>query len=120
MMKLIFPAPASISINAISVIFLIALAILGLSEKSGKKHLQYSKFWNIANSQKSSASTQKIRLQSRTGMLILYVPAFLAALTCLGIFPSGDLKVVLLSSALALHFFKRVLELSIIFSHTCL
>lgn len=107
-MKLIFPAPHSILTNSISVIFGVSLAILGLSEKTGKKHLQYSKFWNIATtSQISPGSTQKIKLHCRTGMLFLYVPAFLAALTALVLFPREDLRVLLLSSALALDFFKR-------------
>ncbi|PQQ04613.1 very-long-chain enoyl-CoA reductase-like [Prunus yedoensis var. nudiflora] len=60
-----------------SVISFTSAANLGLSELRGK-HLHYSKFWNSGS--KTSAA-KKIKLSSRTGMLIAYNPAFLASVT---------------------------------------
>ncbi|KAH7536860.1 hypothetical protein FEM48_Zijuj03G0031000 [Ziziphus jujuba var. spinosa] len=105
-----FPTPPSFVINGISTIFLILLAILGFLEKTGKMHLQYSKFWNTTT--RKSAVTQKIKLPSTIGMLFLYVPAFLAAFISLVIFPLEGIRILLLCSALALHFFKRIFEIS--------
>ena len=114
LLKLIFPAPPSLLINAFSVVWLISSANLGLPEKRGKEHWQYSKFWN-SNSQIWASTRKKTRLPSRTGMLFLYVPAFLAPLMSLVPFPHEDIRVLLLSSALAIHFFKRVFEVFIFF-----
>ncbi|KAF3449684.1 hypothetical protein FNV43_RR10415 [Rhamnella rubrinervis] len=64
----------------------------------------------------TTASTQTTtKLPSRTGMLLLYVPVFLAPLMSLVLFPHEDIRVLLLSSALAIHFFKRVFE--VLFVH---
>ena len=75
-LSFIFPPPPSLFINAMSVVSLTSLAYVGFSETRGK-HLNYSKFWNANSLQ----SITKIKLSSRTGMLFLYTPAFLAALT---------------------------------------
>ena len=104
-LSFIFPPPPSLFIKAMSVVSLTSLAYTGLSEARGK-HLNYSKFWN-ANSHQSIT---KIKLSSRTGMLFLYTPAFLAALTSFVLFPHHDFRTLLLKSALALHFFKRIFE----------
>ncbi|KAF3434378.1 hypothetical protein FNV43_RR25481 [Rhamnella rubrinervis] len=114
LLKLVFPAPPSLLINAFSVVCLLSSPNLGLSEKRGKQHLQYSKFWNSI-SQKSASTQTTTELPSRTGMLILYVPAFLAPLMSLVLFPHEDIRVILLSSALAIHFFKRAFE--VLFVH---
>ncbi|KAI3863761.1 hypothetical protein MKW98_031353 [Papaver atlanticum] len=92
-----------------SVISLIALANLGFSELRGK-HLHYSKFWNVGSDSKA------VKLSSRTGMLILYTPAFLAGAVSLWLcFDTHDLRFLLVSSALAFHFFKRDIE--VLFVH---
>ncbi|KAI3979884.1 hypothetical protein MKX01_042538 [Papaver californicum] len=94
-----------------SVISLIALANFGFSEFKGK-HLNYSKFWNAGNNSK----TVKVVLSSRTGMLILYAPACIASAISFWLcFNSHYLRFLLVSSALAFHFFKRVIE--VLFVH---
>ncbi|XP_048327017.2 uncharacterized protein LOC132799092 isoform X2 [Ziziphus jujuba] len=108
----IFPPPPSVFIKAMSVISLTSIAILGFSEMRGK-HLNYSKFWN-SNSQ-NSTSKRQIKLSGRAGMLLLYTPAFLAAFISLLLLPHHHIRFVLLNSALALHFFKRIFE--VLFVH---
>ena len=118
-LSFIFPPPPSLFIKAMSVVSLTSLAYIGFSETRGK-HLNYSKFWNANSLQ----SITKIKLSSRTGMLFLYTPAFLAALTSFVLFPHHDFRTLLLKSALALHFFKRIFEvqshpsLSLLHTHT--
>ena len=104
-LSFIFPPPPSLFIKAMSVVSLTSLANAGFSETRGK-HMNYSKFWNANSLQ----SITKIKLSSRTGMLFLYTPAFLAALTSFVLFPHHDFRTLLLKSALALHFFKRIFE----------
>ncbi|RZC53241.1 hypothetical protein C5167_012102 [Papaver somniferum] len=95
--------------STMSVITLIALANLGFSELRGK-HLHYSKFWNVGSDSKA------VKLSSRTGMLILYTPAFVAGAVSLWLcFDTHDLRFLLVSSALAFHFFKRDIE--VLFVH---
>ncbi|KAK7850307.1 hypothetical protein CFP56_001155, partial [Quercus suber] len=62
---------------------LTSLAYLRFSEVTGQ-HLNYSKFWNVDS---SKFAIKQIKLSSRTGMLILYTPAFLAAFTSFVLFP---------------------------------
>ncbi|XP_015876334.3 uncharacterized protein LOC107413003 [Ziziphus jujuba] len=112
-LKLIFPPPPSVFINAISVVSLISSAILGLSESIGKQNLQYSKFCQVSS--QNSSSIKKIKLPSRLGMLFLYLPAFIAALISWLLFPHEIIRTLLLSSTLTLHFFKRVFE--VLFVH---
>uniref|UniRef100_A0A2N9EHN2 Uncharacterized protein n=1 Tax=Fagus sylvatica TaxID=28930 RepID=A0A2N9EHN2_FAGSY len=107
----IFPPPPSLFITAMSVVSLTSLVYTGFSEVRGN-HLKYSKFWNV-NSPKSGR--KQIKLSSTTGMLILYTPAFLAALTSFLLFPPQDFRSLLLHSALAIHFFKRIFE--VLFVH---
>lgn len=115
--KLVFAPAPSVFIHAFSVVSVISSAILGLSEKTGKKHLEYSKFWNATNSPKSASTQKKTQLPSRRGMLFLYVPALLVSVLSLMLFSREDIRVVLLASALAIHFFKRVFEVYMFFSY---
>lgn len=104
----VYPPPPSILLNCMSVVGLAALAKIGWSEVTGN-HLKYSKF------AASSPQPQKQRfgsISSRNGMLWLYTPAFLAASASFFVLPSDDLRFLLLKSALALHFFKRVVEVN--------
>ncbi|KAK3003522.1 hypothetical protein RJ639_018197 [Escallonia herrerae] len=87
----LFEEPPSIIITAMSVVTFMFLSYLGISEITGN-HLQYSKFWNVGP-QKVSAKRQ-IKLSSRTGMLILYTPAFLAGLASFAIYPDGGFRYV--------------------------
>lgn len=104
MLTFIFPQP--LFITAMSVISFTSLASLGLSELRGK-HLLYSKFWNSGS--KTSAA-KKIKLSSRTGMLIAYIPAFLAGVASFVLYPQENIRILLLCSAQTIHFFKRIFE----------
>ncbi|KAF8395500.1 hypothetical protein HHK36_019446 [Tetracentron sinense] len=111
LLKFVFPPPSSLFITAMSVIGVASLAGTGYSETRGK-HLQYSKFWNV-NSQKTTRN--EIKLSSRTGMLMFYTPAFLAGVAAFALFPDEGFRFFLVSSALTIHYFKRVFE--VLFVH---
>ncbi|CAK9172420.1 unnamed protein product [Ilex paraguariensis] len=112
LLRLIYPPPPSLLITAMSVVSFASLANAGFMEIKGK-HMQYSKFWNIGSGKTSSSSeaAQKIKLSSRTGMLVVYTPAFLAGAASFGLFPNEGLRFLLLSSALTIHFGKRIFEI---------
>ncbi|KAJ9545951.1 hypothetical protein OSB04_025658 [Centaurea solstitialis] len=98
----------SIWITVTTVVALISTAYLGFAEMIGN-HLQYSKF---TSSDSGGKKAQGVKVSSRTGMLIFYTPAFLAGVASFFVFPAagGDLRFVLLKSAVTFHFFKRDLE----------
>ncbi|KAL5568705.1 hypothetical protein UlMin_025280 [Ulmus minor] len=114
LLKFVFPLPPSLFINSLSLINLPISVSNGLSEVRGK-NLKYSKFWE--NSTKSSKKEQKW-FSSRKGMLICYTPAFLASLGMFFIFPHGDVGMLLVSLALAFHFFKRLFEVLFIHNYS--
>lgn len=103
--------PPSFLITAMSVVALVILTLMAISEVMGK-HLKYSKFWNVNSSGKSA-----IKLSSRTGMLMLYTPAFLGGLASFWIFPHQSFRLLLLTSALTFHFFKRDFEVTFTNNH---
>lgn len=98
----------SIWVALATVMTLISTVYLGIAEIIGN-HLEYSKFAN-SSSVKKPSNKQGIKLSSRTGMLILYTPAFLAGLVSFFVFPGGDLRFMLLKFAVTFHFFKRDFE----------
>lgn len=100
----IYPPPPSLFTTAMSVVSVATMANGGLSEARGF-HQQYSKF----------ALTPNKKVPSRTGMLLLYSPPFLAGVASFLIFPEGGLRFLVLRSAICLHFFKRILE--VLFVH---
>ena len=102
-----FLYPPSLFVSAMSVISLISLARIGYDEVKGK-HLQYSKFWNVNTSHKKKQHL----LSSKSGMLLLYTPAFLAGAASFYLFPHESLRTTFLQSALTIHFFKRVFEVT--------
>ncbi|KAE8037921.1 hypothetical protein FH972_010471 [Carpinus fangiana] len=110
-LRFIFPPPPSLFITGMSVISLTSLAVTGFSEVKGK-HLQYSKFWNV---NPPNNGRKQIKVSSKTGMLILYTPAFLAGLASFVLFQHQDVRFLLVDAALTLHFFKRVFE--VLFVH---
>lgn len=113
MQKIIFPAPASGLMTAISAASFIGITASGISEVRGK-HLQYSKFWK-AGSQNRSPLIKQIKLPSRAGMLLLYAPAFLAGAASFFLFPDEGLRFLLVQLAVSIHFFKRIFE--VLFIH---
>ncbi|KAK4284001.1 hypothetical protein QN277_000894 [Acacia crassicarpa] len=110
LLNFLFPPPPSLFVSAMSAISLVSLARAGFEEIKGK-HLQYSKFQNVNPSTKK----EKIQLSSKSGMLLLYTPAFLAGAASFYVFPHEGLRTTFVQSALTLHFFKRVLE--VLFVH---
>ncbi|ESR59056.1 S5A REDUCTASE domain-containing protein [Citrus sinensis] len=106
------PLPPSLFIKTMCVVNVVTMANLGYSEIKGK-HLKYSKFWNF-NSDKSS-NNKEIKLSAKTGMLFLYTPSFLAGLASFWLFPHEGFRFMLLTSALTVHFFKRIVE--VLFIH---
>lgn len=106
MLSFVYPPPPSVFMTVMAVISTAGVANAGLSEIWGA-HLKYSKFWNVTSPKREA------QVSSQTGMLVLYVPAFLTGAASFWVFPAGDdggLRFLLLRSALTLHFLKRVLE----------
>lgn len=101
-LNFIYPPPPSLFTTAMSAMSAASLANAGLSEARGV-HLQYSKFTLTPNK----------KVPSRTGMLVLYSPAFLAGLASFFFFPDEGLRFLILRSAVSLHFFKRILEVKL-------
>ncbi|XP_003557569.2 3-oxo-5-alpha-steroid 4-dehydrogenase 1 [Brachypodium distachyon] len=116
---LLYPAPASAFVTAMSVLSSASLASAGLSELRGQ-HMAYSKFWHVVASgstQKNPGGGGERLLSSRDGMLVAYAPALVAAAASFalpGALEEG-LRAQLLAGALAVHFLKRVLE--VLFVH---
>lgn len=102
----VYQEPSSIYLTAMSVMILLITACLAVLEFVGK-HLQYSKFWNVG-----SKKSHQILLSSKTGMLLLYTPAFLAGLASFWIFPDGGTRFMMVKFAVTFHFLKRDLEVS--------
>ncbi|CBI20086.3 unnamed protein product, partial [Vitis vinifera] len=90
-----------------SVVSFASMANAGLSELKGK-HMEYSKFWELK-------SGRKYKVDSRTGMIVCYTPAFLAGVASFALFPDESFRFLLLTSALSIHFFKRIFE--VLFVH---
>ncbi|XP_076959317.1 uncharacterized protein LOC143635312 [Bidens hawaiensis] len=112
---LLFPPPSSLFVNTMSIISSLSLANAGYKETKGK-HMQYSKFVNInVTTSKKPAKDQEVKLAGRDGMLLFYAPAFLIGLVSFVAFHDGDLRLVMVISALTVHFFKRVIE--VLFVH---
>lgn len=107
--SLVYQEPSSIYLTAVTVMTILFLSFLVISEITGN-NLKYSKFWNTNS---SAAKSQPFKLSSRTGMLILYTPAALVSLASFVIFPDGGIRFLMLKSAVSIHFSKRVLEVII-------
>lgn len=101
-LRFVFPPPPSLLVTAMSVVSFASMANAGLSELKGK-HMEYSKFWELK-------SGRKYKVDSRTGMIVCYTPAFLAGVASFALFPGESFRFLLLTSALSIHFFKRIFE----------
>ncbi|GFQ06437.1 very-long-chain enoyl-coa reductase [Phtheirospermum japonicum] len=118
--KVIYPPPASVVVNALSVISFLTLSNAGWMEIKGK-HMQYSKLGNNKKKKEKDekAINNKVVVPSKVGMFVLYAPAFVAGLSSFALYPAPhfvqDFRFTLLCSAVTLHFFKRVFE--VLFVH---
>ncbi|KAL6953611.1 dihydrouracil dehydrogenase (NAD(+)), partial [Sarracenia purpurea var. burkii] len=72
------------------------------------KHLHYSKFWTVNNN--PGSKFKQVKLSSRTGMIVIYVPTFLAGVASFALFPNDGLRLQLLRLAIIVHLLKRTLE----------
>ncbi|RZC77840.1 hypothetical protein C5167_002048 [Papaver somniferum] len=111
--KLLFPLPSSVFMACS--ITLVSSFIAGISESKGN-NLPYSKFGNTNSGQKSKK--ESVFLSGRIGMLIVYTPALLASAISFWVYPNHDFRFLLVNSALALHFFKRDLEVSFVHKYS--
>ncbi|KAJ8756318.1 hypothetical protein K2173_025130 [Erythroxylum novogranatense] len=112
---ILFAPPPSIYVTVMTVVSAVSLANAGWSEVRGK-HLQYSKFWNSNKKQLLNC-----QLSSRTGMLLIYSPAFLvgaASFWLLHAAESGSLRFMLVKSVLTIHFLKRILEVLLVHKYS--
>ncbi|WOG88063.1 hypothetical protein DCAR_0207296 [Daucus carota subsp. sativus] len=109
LLRFIYPPPASWFINSMSVITGAILLNGGLMEVKGKS-MQYSKFFNTNKKNVEASGTKITELSGRNGMLVAYAPAFVASVISLAFMRDGGLRFTLLTSALTVHFFKRLFE----------
>lgn len=126
LLKFLYPASPNLAIEVLAVAGFLSLSSGGWNEIKGK-HMQYSKLRDKNNlsqqllqkndkdeeakKMKMKMIKRKAEVPSQVGMLVLYTPAFLAGLSSFFIVPyGGDFRFNVLRSAVALHFFKRVLE----------
>ncbi|XAR53556.1 3-oxo-5-alpha-steroid 4-dehydrogenase (NADP(+)) [Bertholletia excelsa] len=113
----IYPPPPSLWVSAMSVIGAVSMANAGIMEIRGK-HMQYSKFWRTGRA--ISNNDEQMMVESKTGMLLGYTPAFLASAASLAFgFHAHEIisfnKIMLLNLVLTIHFFKRIFE--VLFVH---
>lgn len=127
----LFPHADTIALSGMEFFFAVAGPLQAYSEVSGK-NIKYAKF-------ASGGDGKKAMVSSKTGMFFLYFPAALCAgvfLTCRGgLLPlsaileslgasgvasfldqavdASDVRLLLVSAALCLHFCKRILEVGI-------
>ncbi|GFQ06438.1 very-long-chain enoyl-coa reductase [Phtheirospermum japonicum] len=108
----LYQEPSSIYRNAFYGMTGLVLLCLWISETLGKP-LQYSKFWKSSSS--ASQKSKQTYLPSKIGMLIFYTPALLVGISSFLLYPNGDIRFLLLKSAITIHFLKRDLE--VLFLH---
>ncbi|WCJ19168.1 3-oxo-5-alpha-steroid 4-dehydrogenase family protein [Euphorbia peplus] len=119
MTKYLFPVSSNWFVSAMSVVSLVSLANAGFSEMRGN-NMKYSKFVNIQTKEKEKREKKKKKkISGRNGMLIAYTPAFAAAVASFAVLPADEgVRFLLVKSALALHFFKRLLEVTFIHKYS--
>lgn len=108
MANILFSPPSDWVVSGMTILSFVSIAKLGYSEIRGT-NLKYSKFFNSIEKMKKN-----IEISGRNGMLIAYLPAFLAGVASFFLLPDEGLRVLLVKSALSLHFFKRLLEVILI------
>lgn len=110
----LFPPLESTFVAALSALSVVSGAAMGISELRGE-NMAYSKFSHLVA---AASSREKERgagalLPSRAGMLVAYAPALVAVAVSFAV-PGAvnGRRARLLTATLALHFLKRVLEVS--------
>ncbi|KAL1828096.1 hypothetical protein DCAR_0207298 [Daucus carota subsp. sativus] len=109
LMRFIYPPPESVFLRAMSIVG-VSFVIAGLMEICGKSTIQYSKIFNTSKKNVEASKSKMIEFSGRIGMFLAYFPAFVAAVAALALMQNQGLRFTLLTSAVALHFFKRVFE----------
>ncbi|KAL1828095.1 hypothetical protein DCAR_0207297 [Daucus carota subsp. sativus] len=112
LLRFIYPPPESVFLTAMSMVSIVSLVIAGLMEISGSSMMHYSKIFNTS---KKNVKSKMIEFSGRNGMLLAYFPAFVAAVAALALMQNQGLRFTLLTSAVAVHFFKRLFE--VLFIH---
>nr|XP_043631131.1 very-long-chain enoyl-CoA reductase-like isoform X2 [Erigeron canadensis] len=113
-LRVVFPPPPSLLVNAVSIVTLLCLIAGGYMEIGGKSK-QYAKFFDPNTNKISKVEENRKLLRSRHGMLIFYTPSFIVGLVAFAIFPYQNLRFLILLYVLNIHFFKRILE--VVFIH---
>lgn len=72
--------------------------------------MHYSKMFNTSNKNVGASKRKMIEFSGRNGMLLAYFPAFVAGATSLALMQDEGLRFTLVTSAIAVHFFKRLFE----------
>lgn len=114
LLRFIYP-PASLFMTAMSIISSASLVITGLMEIAGMSMFHYSKMFNTRNKNVEASKSKMIEFSGRNGMLLAYFPAFVAAATSLALMQDEGRRFTLVTSAIAVHFFKRLFE--VLFIH---
>nr|XP_043631130.1 very-long-chain enoyl-CoA reductase-like isoform X1 [Erigeron canadensis] len=75
-LRVVFPPPPSLLVNAVSIVTLLCLIAGGYMEIGGKSK-QYAKFFDPNTNKISKVEENRKLLRSRHGMLIFYTPSFI-------------------------------------------
>ncbi|XP_047329821.1 steroid 5-alpha-reductase DET2-like [Impatiens glandulifera] len=116
-MQILYPPPDSALITAMSVMGIAAFTNVAISEIKGK-NMKYSKFCSTdEDDDEKHKKKRKLVIPSKRGMLLCYAPAFVAAAgaASLTIFSGDGLRFFIVTSALTIHYLKRLLE--VLFIH---
>ncbi|WOL19618.1 3-oxo-5-alpha-steroid 4-dehydrogenase 2 isoform X1 [Canna indica] len=107
---LLFPAPPSLFLTAMTVVSFVSLVQNGVGEVRGQ-NCGYSKFFFSSGGKEAAGK----RVSSRVGMLLFYTPALVAAVAAAYFLADASDRCRLLSLIFSLHFFKRDFE--VLFIH---
>ncbi|KAK1382418.1 putative 3-oxo-5-alpha-steroid 4-dehydrogenase [Heracleum sosnowskyi] len=115
LLRFVYPPPASLFLTAMSIMSCASLVIAGLMEITGKSMIHYSKMFNTSNTKVEGSKRKMIEFSGRNGMLLAYFPAFVAGVASLTFMQDEGRRFTLVTSAIAVHFFKRLFE--VLFIH---
>ncbi|KAL5197080.1 hypothetical protein ABZP36_000592 [Zizania latifolia] len=113
----LYPPPASALVAGISALQFATAVKGGLGELRGE-NMAYSKFWQVMAGKQQKSGGGAV-LPSRSGMLVAYVPALVAALASFAVPGAVEgVRAQLLNAAISVHFLKRVLEVMFIHQYS--